>query len=352
MSFTRPALQDLVDRAVADITSRLEGADATLRRSNLNVLAKTRAGGNHELYGYLDWMFRQLFPDTAESEYLLRWATIFLEVPQKQATFAAGQVSFTGTNGAVILAGTVLQRTDGAEFTTDADVTVAAGVALVSVTALVAGVAGNTAGGSSLSLVSPVSGVAGTATVGTGGLVNGLDIESDDSIRSRLLRRLSQPPQGGADFDYVTWTLEVPGVTRAWSYPKYLGGGTVGLCFVMDGAPGGLIPDAATVSAVQAYIEARCSVIAAVTVFAPVAVPLNFTIQLTPNTAAVQTAVQAELVDLLSRENAPGGTILLSHIRQAISSAAGETDSALVAPAANVTLPAGQISVMGAITWQ
>lgn len=352
MPFARPALQELVDRAVADIASRLQGGAPALRRSNLNVLAKTRAGGNHEIYGYLDWMFRQLFPDTAEGEYLQRWATIFLDVPQKQATFAAGPITLPGVNGAIVPAGTVLQRADGAEFTVDADATVSGGVASPTVTALVAGVAGNTDAGIVLSLVLPIDGIMGSGTVGAGGLVGGFDIESPDSVRYRLLTRLRRPPQGGADFDYVDWALEVPGVTRAWCYPKYLGPGTVGLCFVTDGAPGGLIPDAATVAAVQSYVQARCSVIADLTVFAPAAVPLDFTIQLTPNTAAVQAAVQAELADLIGREATPGGTILLSHIDQAISNAAGETDHVLVSPATNVSVAAGQISVMGAITWQ
>jgi uncharacterized phage protein gp47/JayE len=65
----------------------------------------------------------------------------------------------------------------------------------------------------------------------------------------------------------------------------------------------------------------------------------------------VQAAVQAELQDLLLREAKPGGTILLSHIRAAISAAAGETDYVLASPAADVTNTAGNMSTMGSITW-
>ena len=55
--------------------------------------------------------------------------------------------------------------------------------------------------------------------------------------------------------------------------------------------------------------------------------------------------------DLLLREAVPGGTILLSHIRAAISAAAGETDYVLLSPSANVTNSTGNMSTMGTITW-
>jgi uncharacterized phage protein gp47/JayE len=65
----------------------------------------------------------------------------------------------------------------------------------------------------------------------------------------------------------------------------------------------------------------------------------------------VQAAIQAELQDLLRREAEPGGTILLSHIRAAISAAAGESDYALATPSADITNTIGRMSTMGEITW-
>lgn len=195
-------------------------------------------------------------------------------------------------------------------------------------------------------------GVQSTATAGL--LSGGADVETDDALRARLLARIQQPPHGGASYDYTAWALEVPGVTRAWVYPAELGLGTVTLRFVRDndGTGTAIIPDAGEVAAVQAYIDARRPVTAQLTVVAPAAVPLNFTIQgLVPATLTVQAAVQAELADLLLREAVPGGIILLSHIRAAISAAAGETDYVLTAPLSNVTNSTGNMSTMGSITW-
>ena len=80
-----------------------------------------------------------------------------------------------------------------------------------------------------LTLDSPIVGVNASANVTAGALTGGADAEDDDSLRARLLARIKEPPQGGSKADYVTWALEVPGVTRAWCYPEEMGDGTVTL---------------------------------------------------------------------------------------------------------------------------
>src|SRR3546814_9357991 len=112
-----------------------------------------------------------------------------------------------------------------------------------------------------------------------------------------------------------------------------------------------IIPLPADVDAVADYLDALRPVTAEVVVFAPTAHAVDFTITATPATVAVKAAIEAELRDLLQREGEPGGTILLTHIREAISIAAGETDHVLVSPVANVVAAAGHLPVFGAITW-
>lgn len=349
MPFDRPSLAELAERAISDINTRLPGADAGLRRSNLNVLALVHAGAAHGLHGHLEWAVRQLIYDTAESEYLERWASIW-GIYLLPAAYAAGSVTLSGISGSVVPAGTVLTRVDGAEFSTDAEVTFAGATATASVTALEACQDGNTAAGAALTVTTPVAGVDAIATVAAGGLAQGADVEADASLLSRLLTRIRQPPHGGAEHDYLAWALEVPGVTRAWVYPQELGLGTVTVRFVRDN-DASLIPDAGEVAALQAHIDERRPVTAAVTVVAPIASPLDFTIALTPNTTAVKAAVEAELAALISREAAPGGTLLLSHIREAISIAAGETNYTMTIPSTDVAEAAGSMTTMGTITW-
>lgn len=350
MPFNRPDLTTLISRAAADLESRLPGASASLRRSVVSTLARVHAGVTHGIYGYMDWMAKQIMPDTAEAEHLRRWASVW-KIPCKVAVAATGSITVTGTAGAVIPAGTLLQRADSAEYTTDAEATFATTTATIAVTASLAGADGNAVAGVSLSLVSPIAGVQSQATIASPGITGGVDTEDDDSLRARMLARIRTPPHGGSKADYHDWVLEVPGATRAWIYPEYLGDSTVGITFVCDDLSP-VIPAAATVLAVQTHIEEVRPVTAKIFVFAPVAAPLDLTIRLTPNTTTVQAAVEAELADLLSREAEPAGTILVSHLREAISLAAGETDHALISPVADVTHTTGQIATLGTITWQ
>ena len=351
MTFARPSLTDLIDRVTADVSSRMLGVEgAVLRRSLLGILAKATAGEAHMLYGYLEWISRQAIPDTAETEWLERWAIIW-GITRKAADYAAGNVTFTGINASVIPAGTVVQRQDGVQYLTQAIATIASGTATAAVEAALPGAAADLVATSTVFMLAPVSGVIASATVATGGLTGGLDAETDDRLRERLLARIRNPPQGGSLADYEQWALEVAGVTRAWVLPNGLGAGTVLVHFVTDDDPGGLIPAAPKVAEVQAYMDVLRPVTADLTVAAPVADTVAMSIQITPNTAAVRAAVTAELADLFLRDAAPAGTILLSRMREAVSLAAGETNSAVTSPGADHTSAAGYIPVLGTITF-
>lgn len=353
MSFNRPSLFALIAAAEADYESRLIGADARLPAANINVSARVLAGGLHGLHGHLAFIANQVLPDSAEAEYLDRHAGLW-GLSRQPGALATGQVVFTGNSGAPILAATALQRTDGITYVTTADAVIASGTATVSVLATEAGTASNLATGAKLKMVASLAGIDITASVASGGLTSGAEIESDATLLDRLLSRIRLPPHGGAGHDYRNWALEVAGVTRAWVLPKWMGDGTVGLTFVCDDDPGGVIPSPTKVADVQAYIEAdhRKHVTAELFVFAPTAVVLDLTIAgLDPSTPAIKAAVEAEIRDLLRREAAPGATILLSHLREAISTALGERDHQLTHPTASVTHAAHEMAVMGTITW-
>ena len=347
MPYERPSLPALIDRVRADVISRLE-QDDVLRRSDAEVYARAVAGLSHSLHGFVEWLSRQVLPDTAEAEYLDRHASLW-GVARKPAAVAVGTVTFTGLSGASVPEGAVLQALDGAQYTTTAAVTLVASTGTAAVVAVVPGAAGNRTAGQTLTLATPILSVqsGGVASALTGGA----DTEADDALLARLLDRIQRPPHGGASFDYVRWALEVPGVTRAWCYPLELGAGTVTVRFMRDDDATTAIPEPAEVAAVQAYIDSLRPVTAQVTVVAPVAAPLALTIAVTPNTQAVRDAVTAELQDLITREAEPGGTLLLSRIRAAVSAAAGESNNTVASPTADVTRTLGQITTLGAITW-
>ena len=321
MPFARPTLPELIDRVTTDISGRVTGVQsAVLRRSLLGILARSEAGAVHMLYGFLEWAARQAIIDTAEKEYLERWAAIW-KIFRKAPDYSTGSALLTGTVGSPLPAGTILQRQDGVQYRVLTDGEFIDTSLQPTIVAVEAGAAGDAPAGTPLFLLSPVPGVQSTGAAATA-LDGGLDVETDAQLLSRLLKRIRKPPHGGAESDYELWALEVAGVTRAWVYPLQMGVGTVTVLFVCDGDED-IIPDAAKVAEVQAYINERAPVTAEVFVAAPISDPLNMAIKLSPNTAAVQAAVIAEVADLIARDSKPGSSILISRLREAVSIAAG-----------------------------
>lgn len=356
--FVRPTLAELITRISSDFNTRLPGQDSRVRRSVLWVLVRVLAGAVHLLYGFAAWISRQILPDTADGDRLARHAAIW-GLSRLAATKAQGFVTFTGNPAAVIPAGSVLQRADGAEFETLAVATVGGGGTVdAEVRALEAGEAGNCDAATVLELSTPIAGVTSQATVKAApdNVADGTDEESDDELRDRLLSYIAERPQGGARADYEAWTREIAGVDRVFVSPLELGPGTVTVRFSVEGTGAGVIPGAGKVTEVQAHLDTKAPVTAAVTVLAPTGNPIPLTIHVEPNTAEVRAAVQAELEDLFTREAVTGGTIKNSNIREAISRAPGETSHTLTAVdggagTADAVSGASELAYLGTITW-
>lgn len=352
MPYRRPTLSDIDARLRAAVESRLPGVDPALRRSLIGAITRSVAGAHHEMYGYLAWIAEQAFPDRASSVELARWAAIW-GIERVAPATATGTLYVGGTLGAAIPSGTLWRRPDGVEYrSTELALIVSPGAATVSVTAVAPGATGNAVMDTPVTLLSPLAGiVSGGHVIEVAG---GADSESDESLRTRLLARLRARPQGGSADDYVQWARAAhPDVTRAWAHAHTPAPGDVTVYPMTDTATADGIPDAHIVAAVTTYIAAHRPVTAAVTVLAPTPDPLDVTISgITPDSAAVRAEVEAEIADMIRRDSRPGGTILVSRLREAISGAAGETDHVLVAPVADVTHTAGQIAVPGTVTWQ
>ena len=350
MSLDRPTLTEIETRIRADLKAHLPDADPELRRGNLQVISRVLAGSVHGLYGLAQRLSEQIMADTAELAWLERHSGIW-GIARKSATNAEGNLAVTGDNGAVVALGAEFKRSDDARFFATAETTLTGGSASVPVIAADAGENGNTESDVAFTLLSYLEGVNTSARSASGGITGGADAESDAALRARVITRIQEPPQGGAASDYEAWALEVEGVTRAYVYPGRTGDGTVGVTILLDDSESGPLPSETEVAAVQAYIDERRPVTADVTVFACVAAPVDFEIALTPDTEAVRAAVQASLAELFLRESEPEGELLISHIREAISLAAGETDHTLVSPTADQAAGAGELLTIGTITW-
>lgn len=347
MGFKRPTLPELIERVDGDLVSRLPGAQAVLAKRMTRTLAAGEAGVAHGLYGYLQWLEKQLFPETCDDDMLHLHS---VGVPRRPASTNSGPVVFTGNDGAVIDSGTLIQ-VDGLEYSTSADATVAGGSVTVEVDAVQVGGAGGQDEGVELTLVEPIAGVNAIATVAEGGIAGGADLESFGSWRARILQRRARVPRGGAEGDWEEWALQVPGVTRAWEDPLGMGAGTVVIRIMADDAVDGPLPSTQLLLDVFTYIEQQRNVTAHIYVIAPTPKVFAPQLRITPDNSAVRAAVEQALQDLVLRAGEPGGTLLISQIRNAIGTAAGVTDYELEAPIANVPHAHGELPVWGGVNW-
>ncbi|MCX5496426.1 baseplate J/gp47 family protein [Kaistia dalseonensis] len=351
MAWTTPTLRQIRSRVRDDVTTRLPGADAMVPNSNLRVMSDANAGLALEEHAYLQWLGLQLLPDTAEGEWLERHANIWLRRGRKPATFAQGTVTLTGTAGTILPAGTSLLY-GSYEFLTTEELTIGAGATAVIVEARTAGAASSLELGGSLRLSQATVGVDASAAV-TAATV-GLDEESDDDLRARVLKRIRKPPMGGNKDDYEAWALEVPAVTRAWCAPLEMGIGTVTLRFMMDDlrADAGGFPEAEDVAIVAAYLDTvRPVAVKDMFVVAPIPEPIDFTIlNLSSDTSSVRASIERSAKEMLAGRAAPGQTIYQSWISESVSAGTGEDHHNLVFE--DHLMPSlGHLAVLGTIAY-
>ncbi|ENC9770664.1 baseplate J/gp47 family protein [Citrobacter koseri] len=347
--FARPELPQLIATIRSDLLTRFQ-QDVVLRRMDAEVYARVQAAAVHTLYGYLDYLARNMLPDLCDEDWLYRHARI-KRCPRKDAVAASGFVRWDGIGGTPTLpAGTQIQRDDQVTFTTTQTVRASGGLLRVPVVADVAGTAGNTDDGTALRLGTPVSGIPSTGYADT--LNGGDDVEELETWRARVMERYYWIPQGGADPDYVIWAKEIAGITRAWTFRHYQGIGTVGV-MVATSDPANPAPGDDVVQTVREHILPRAPVAGSgLFVFAAAEKVIPVTIALAKDTPEIRTAVTAELNSLMLRDGQPSGKVYVSRISEAISLATDEVAHQLRAPTVDVVLGQTELPVLGDITWE
>lgn len=381
MPYSRPTLTELRTRNQTVIKTGLEKIGALLRFANMRVLGDVSAGMSYLHYGYLDWIAKQSNPYTATDEYLAAWAAL-VNVYRKSATAAQGPaMTFTGTAGRTIPAATVLNRSDGYQYTLDAEVTIGASGSITgAITAVLpdtstdstgGGEDGNADAGTTLTLDVAIPGV-DTIVTATSPITGGADIEEEEVFRSRMLSAYQETPQGGSDADYKKWALAVPGVTRVWVARRLLGAGTVGIYIMLDGDsktndsgfPTG--KDGVSSSEIQysaavatgdqlAVADAIYSLqpgTAVVYVCSPVKTAVNFTLSgLSSADDDTKSRIESAINTVFFNNGKPGGTVDLSDIQAAIAGISGTAGFLITSPSTNITMGTGMMPVLGTVTY-
>lgn len=377
MPFKRRTLTELRDENRQFLQAELDGIGELLRFSNLKVLADMDAGMAHLHYSYLDYIALQSTPFTATGGNLAGWMGL-KNVYRKPASAAKSpSVQAMGTVNTIIPPGTVLNRGDGYQYRTDAELKIlAGGTGTTSITAILpditrdvtgGGAQGNAPAGTILTLDANIAGI-DTQLVLLSPATGGADIEEEEDFRDRGLLAWQKPAQGGSDADYIKWAREVPGVTRAWVKRRINGAGTVGIYIMCDANNNGGFPvgtdgiskleDWGAVKAtgdqlaVADHIYPLQTDTAIVFLCSPVGKKINFQIS---GISGVESTTVKSIKDALTSlffENANpdgSGKIYISDINKAIGNVSGTSGYVLDSPTANISFSVGEIPELGQV---
>ena len=374
MPYVRPTLGQLVARAGAKYRTRFPGADLNQRHSPDRAIVEVVAGGADEGLGYLHWQKDQLFPFSADEDYVERWAAM-KGVRRKRATPFVGTVALTGTPNKTALAGTELQSASGVVVALSADATLGEdGTVAAAVEATTGGEATNLEVDASLTFIGTPEGFsdAGAVTV-----VNdlGAEAESIASLRFRTLRAYSRPSFGGNENNWQDAALALPGVTAVYTSPATPTPGAITIWPLFDdlrengipvgtnawirpgggvsGGIGGTGDQRAVLDALLAVGSTTPRPVCAHLYVAALAThPIDIVIDdLQNDTPELRLAIRASLHNMFLRRRGPAKPVSKSWIGEAISRAAGEESHNLPTPAGNVSIAAGTIAVLGNISY-
>lgn len=376
--FAIPTLPDLVERARRAFRDYLPGSDAWLWPNNIGPSAKVMAGAVFEVFGFADYIAKQKFAGTADSENLDLHAAEIGVAPRKPAAPARGNVRLTSTDDLTVDPGALFSRADGIQYRTLAGGSrTGAGTLDIDSIATTNAKMTSALAATPLDIISGVTDVNGDALaeVGPDGIVGGTDIEIDGedwttdlgTLRGRILFRKRYPPHGGAAADYVMWATSLIGVTRVFVERLWNGPGSVRVFVLMDDLYADGIPPSGEILRVRDFIETVRPSGAVVTIAAPVAHPIDITITgLTPNTSATQEAVLAELRETFLRlsrvagtDELIGGMPFLAYpfsfprgwIWQAVGNAGGVISDAVTTPSSDPVMATGEIPTLGTVTF-
>lgn len=275
-------------------------------------------------------------------------------ITRKPGTAASVLLTFTGSAGTTVPAGTLCVTQDGLGFATDEALTLDEdGSGTVTATADAVGTAYNVPAGAIVSMQQAVSGV--TALTNEEAAAGGTDPETDTALFARLDSYKKTPPTSGNEQHYHQWALEVNGVGAASVIRCWDGPGTVKV-IIADMA---LRPVEEELRAeVAAYIETQRPVTAEVTVESAAGVPVTVSVTVTADGTVSKPATEQELTERLAEylgeiAFTEGAEVVYNRVLALVMGLPGVTDCAdlLVGGGTdNVPLDVTQIPMLGTVT--
>ncbi len=205
---TQRSLATLLARAEANMVAETGQSNPATK-----AIAAAIAGVSYGQYGYQDFLFRQLHPETCAESWLYLHANRH-KTPRLLPTFATGFVEFTELGGTVVIPKGRRLTHSGREYETTKE---QYSNVPVEVIALEAGIDSNLPDGAILTLNEALSGV-DPANVTSLGIEGGANIEELEHWRARVIVAFVKNELVGKSEDYEVWAASAHSdVDFAWA---------------------------------------------------------------------------------------------------------------------------------------
>lgn len=348
MVFENQTFDTIMQRLLAAVPDDLDKREGSFVWDALAPAAIELA----QAYIELDRVIKLGFAQTTYGQYLDYRAGEH-GLTRKAATRATGQVTITGTQGAVVPAGSLFATGSGIQFATVAEVTIGAGgTVTANIEAVVAGAKGNVPAAAITAIPVAIPGV--TAVTNANPTTGGTDAETDAALLARLLEKVRLPATSGNVAHYLQWAKEVNGVGDAKVIPTWNGPGTVKV-IVIDSNKQPASND--IVTAVANYIEEVRPIGVTVTVVSADSLEINVSAVLILDQAyplvQVQPVIEAAIVEYLKEIAFKQNYVSYAKIGSLILDTPGVLDYTNLTVnngIANVAIGAEQVAIKGMVT--
>lgn len=336
------------------------------------VLAYVVAAVSHGLHGHLEYLRQQAVPDSnSDDAFVIRWARFYglnrIEAGRQTMTVT---VEVDPSEDPTMPVGTRWVNSAGEVFLTQTDVSGLEPVDAVvplSIVMIAEEPGPREAPFTILSLQTPITGVYPDAVLDRGeDITLGTEQETIPELLARLRQRIEAPSGGGTKADYVRWAFEAGTAAtrffvRSGSELSEDANSVITFAVVDAYTDAGVYDSTGRISvsdeaAVQAYHEARAPVTAVPIVRGQngdlTLTAQDFTIEIVPNTEAIQTKIQAALADLYLRDAEPGVAVTMNAVLATLAGVLGLESFEVTDPTFFALVDPNELVYLGTITFE
>ncbi|WP_028328671.1 baseplate J/gp47 family protein [Brachyspira alvinipulli] len=344
------SLEQLKLKILNQYYSELNPLENTPKYNLVKVIANVEAGIQYSLLGDIEFLKKQIFPDTAEKDFLrAHWAD---RVPPLYAEVASGSILVKGIAGVSIPSGSVFRSEQGNNyFMTKTYIIAENGSVEIEVQAENAGTSYNLKSESKLKLASNLIANVESEAVVQRDIAGGTDGETDEAYLIRVLNYIKGNSNGG-NGDFADEALNSSSeVSKAFEFRNFNVFGALLVVVIGGNADTGFMK-VSNIDKVQEHIEKKYPY-TIFTVKTPEIITVNITIELKreEDTVGIREMITSTIKEYFNKRVKPDMEIKEALIKNLIVDDINVTE-------ANVEIEGGdkyynqlEYAVLGTITW-